>query len=59
MDKGEIRNFLLLVGGLLLVLALSWVFDAFAEQHELGWLAQRQMQARQDCAELIKYKLQW
>lgn len=28
-------------------------------EQELGWLAQRQIQARQDCAELIKYRMQW
>lgn len=59
MDKGEIRNFLLLVGGILMLLALAWVFDSRACQQELGWLAQKQMQARQHCAETLKYRMQW
>lgn len=28
-------------------------------KQELGWLAQKQIQARQDCAELIKYRMRW
>ena len=30
-----------------------------APEQERGWLAQKQMQARQECAELIKYRMQW
>lgn len=57
MDKGEIRNFLLLVGGILMLLALAWVFDSRACQQEFGWLAQKQISARHDCAKLLKYRM--
>ena len=47
------------VAASLIALLLVLTANAEPQAHELGWLAQRQMQARQDCAELIKYRMQW
>lgn len=42
------------------LIALLLVITAQAQpKQELGWLAQKQMQARQDCAELLKYRMRW
>lgn len=44
---------------IVLVIVLLALCGSPAQEQERGWLAQRQMQARQDCAELIKYRMQW
>ena len=49
---------LLVFSMLMGVLVLAASFFAPTNQ-ELGWLAERQIQARQDCAELIKYRMRW
>ena len=41
------------------LIALLLVLTAHAEPSELGWLAQKQMQARHECAELLKYRMRW
>lgn len=42
----------------LIALLLVLTANAEPQAHDLGWLAQKQIQARQDCAELIKYRMQ-
>ena len=44
---------------IVLVIVLLALCGSPDPEQERGWLAQRQMQARHNCAELIKYRMQW
>ena len=44
---------------IVLVVVLLALCGTTDPEQELGWLAQKQIQARQDCAELIKYRMRW
>ena len=60
MNRDELIAFMLTVIGIATVIFLMLLTDAYGDsRQDLGWLAQRQMQARQDCAELLKYRMRW
>lgn len=60
MNRDEIIAFVLTIVGIATVVFLMLMTDAYGDnEQDLGWLAKRQMQARQECAELLKYRMQF
>ena len=49
---------LLIFTAVLAVVAIT-AFLCMPAKQELGWLAQRQIQARHECADILKYRMQW
>ena len=58
MNRDELIAFALTIIGIATVVFLMLLTDAYGEQcrQDLGWLAQRQMQARMDCADILHSK---
>ena len=58
MNRDEIIAFVLTIIGIATVVFLMLLTDAYGGQgrQDLGWLAQKQMQARMDCADILRSK---
>ena len=56
MNRDELIAFALTIIGIATVVFLMLLTDAYGEQsrQDFGWLAQRQIQVRMDCAEILR-----